>query len=537
LTNNITSLLATQTSALSPVLNIVENAIGATASVTAVPNSTYEWTISGGTITSATNAQSITFNAAGSGSITIACNLSVGGTLAGVGSLDLAIVPVGTTPLATSFQVVVIPVSAAWGSFLQQQPVPSAYLNTLSASVVSLDSFKHNRTGDETHTGIFEVTAVPRATQGSIDVLRYADIGVSGYVPTLDTTGHIPLAQLPPSVAGALSFMGTYDAATNKTSSAEYPTIPASVAGAAGNQGWYFLVNVAGSSEHVPLDPAIYGTTPFTLNVGDTLVSNGTYWDKIDGNTNEITSVAGVTPDSTGKVTLHVGDIIGAAPLESPALTGVPTAPTPVLGDSSTTLATTAFVSAQIAVSAPVQSVAGRIGAVTLTIADIPDGAPINSPAFTGVPTGPSAPAGTTSDQLATCYFVTTSCAAVVIPVTSVFGRVGAVTLQSSDITAALGFIPYSSANPNGYITNTGNAATATKLLDSNSKPTSFNWTGVNGRPQWCWGTVTEGTTQLYDPNYFHSSGLYLQDVSSGSWYILQMSGGVLVVSSTSAPA
>lgn len=42
-----------------------------------------------------------------------------------------------------------------------------------------------------------------------------------------------------------------------------------------------------------------------------------------------------------------VGQVTGAAPLASPALTGVPTAPTPAMADNSTTLATTAYVKGQ----------------------------------------------------------------------------------------------------------------------------------------------------------------------------------------------
>jgi hypothetical protein len=38
-------------------------------------------------------------------------------------------------------------------------------------------------------------------------------------------------------------------------------------------------------------------------------------------------------------------------------------------------------------------------------------------------------------------------------PVSSVFGRIGAVTLLSGDVTTALGFTPYNSSNPSGYIT------------------------------------------------------------------------------------
>lgn len=56
-------------------------------------------------------------------------------------------------------------------------------------------------------------------------------------------------------------------------------------------------------------------------------------------------SVAG----RTGDVTLSVSDVSGAAPLASPTFTGAPLAPTASTGDSTTKIATTAFVRAQIA--------------------------------------------------------------------------------------------------------------------------------------------------------------------------------------------
>lgn len=83
-----------------------------------------------------------------------------------------------------------------------------------------------------------------------------------------------------------------------------------------------------------------------------------------------------------GAVVLVPGDL-GAAPLASPALTGNPTAPTPATGDASTLIATTALVNAKIAAQAPglapVQSVAGRTGAVTLSGADVATTAGANS--------------------------------------------------------------------------------------------------------------------------------------------------------------
>lgn len=74
------------------------------------------------------------------------------------------------------------------------------------------------------------------------------------------------------------------------------------------------------------------------------------------------------------------------APLASPALTGVPTAPTAVAGDNTTQLATTAFVTAADALKAP-----------------------IASPTFTGVPAAPTPAVGTNTTQLATTAFVMSS--------------------------------------------------------------------------------------------------------------------------------
>lgn len=74
-------------------------------------------------------------------------------------------------------------------------------------------------------------------------------------------------------------------------------------------------------------------------------------------------------------------DISGLAPINSPTFTGVPTAPTPALNDSSGKLATTDYVQGQ-------------------------HYAPLASPTFTGVPAGPTAAANTNTTQFATTAFV-----------------------------------------------------------------------------------------------------------------------------------
>jgi hypothetical protein len=144
----------------------------------------------------------------------------------------------------------------------------------------------------------------------------------------------------------------------------------------------------------------------------------------------------------TGAVVLTGGDLTGAggALLASPVFTGTPSGPTATLGTSSTQLATTAFVQAQLAAGI-VSSFNTRTGAVTLTLADVTGvgGAPIASPALTGTPTAATATAGTSTTQLATTAFVANAVAAIGTGVTSFEGRTGAVTLLANDISAVGG--------------------------------------------------------------------------------------------------
>ncbi len=151
-----------------------------------------------------------------------------------------------------------------------------------------------------------------------------------------------------------------------------------------------------------------------------------------------VLSVAG----KTGVVTLDVTDIAGAAPLASPALVGIPTAPTAAAGNNTTQVATTAFVKVQgyiTAAQAPVLSVAGRTGAVTLAVADVTGAAPLASPALTGAPTAPTAAAATNTTQVATTAFVKAQgyITAAQAPVLSVAGKTGVVTLAVADVAGA----------------------------------------------------------------------------------------------------
>lgn len=109
---------------------------------------------------------------------------------------------------------------------------------------------------------------------------------------------------------------------------------------------------------------------------------------------------------------------LNAAPLESPAFTGVPTAPTAATNNNTTQLATTAFVQAAIAAlvaSSPatldtLNELATALGndpnfATTMTNA-LALKAPLNSPALTGTPTAPTPTPGDNSTKLATTAFI-----------------------------------------------------------------------------------------------------------------------------------
>lgn len=181
-----------------------------------------------------------------------------------------------------------------------------------------------------------------------------------------------------------------------------------------------------------------------------------------------VAATAGVASFNTrtGAVTLTTADITGAggAPVASPALTGIPTAPTAAPGTSNTQVATTAFVNAALGgIASGVITFNTRAGAVTLTLADVTGTGVLQNTPLTGMPTAPTAPPLTNNTQLATTAFVAAAIAAMPSGGVSSFnGRVGAVTLQGSDISAAGGALL---ASPN--FTGTPQAPTAANGTNS----------------------------------------------------------------------
>ena len=333
-------------------------------------------------------------------------------------------------------------------------------VGNLSANVVSVQG----------QTGAVTLTA---ANVGAISSSLF---GVASGVATLDINGNVPMAQLPPSIVGGLNYQGTWNAITNT------PAITSGSASLA-NKGWYFKVSTAGTT-------TVDGNSSW--QVGDWIVSDSTIWQQIH-NTETVSSVNGATgavvvsaqslglstvatsgsyadltnkptiPSNTSQLTNGAGFITTAnlstyAPLANPAFTGVPTAPSPIVGSNNTQIATTAFVASSITAAATgVASFNTRTGAITLTSSDVTTAlgfVPVNptaltpyatlaSPALTGVPVAPTASAGTSTTQLATTAFVTSAILTVTSASVASFNtRTGAITLTSGDITTALGFTP-----------------------------------------------------------------------------------------------
>lgn len=166
--------------------------------------------------------------------------------------------------------------------------------------------------------------------------------------------------------------------------------------------------STSGLSAKAPLaSPELTGgpTAPTTANIAYTLDSNWV------ATKNLVVTFGGLNPSRLATVgfvanavaTMPYPDLTALAPKASPALTGIPTAPTAAAGTNTTQIATTAFVTQY----SPVLSVNSQTGSVVLGVADISGAAPINSPVFTGNPTlTDSPPAGDDTKKIASTEWV-----------------------------------------------------------------------------------------------------------------------------------
>ncbi len=301
-------------------------------------------------------------------------------------------------------------------------------------------------------------TADPETNSTQIATTAYLDSqrGAANGIATLDNTGHIPTALLPPDLLGGLSYQGTWDA-TN-----DVP--PLSGTGGPHTTGNFWVVCVAGTL-------TLGGVSDW--DVGDWAIYNEYGFQKVPANAViatdvPISALQYITPGLIGqlgigagpptvvtveflltKLAAFVGDsggggvkglvpapaagdaaagkylkssglwetppnpnLSGYALLNSPAFSGTPTAPNAARDTNSTVLATAAFVLAQLAVIGEESSLqpdgVAAVGSSThgarLDHVHPTDTsrAPLASPAFTGVPTAPTPSYGDVSTKIAT---------------------------------------------------------------------------------------------------------------------------------------
>jgi hypothetical protein len=294
------------------------------------------------------------------------------------------------------------------------------------------------------------------ATAYAATVAEIAAYANGAYVPTYSTT--------PPAMDGVAA-PGT--ASTVSRGDHKHPTDTSLLPLTGGTLTGALTLNAdpatalgAATRQYVDTKSAAAGVTSFNTRAGAVTLSSP-----------DVTTALAFTPydaanpsgyQTAANVTTA---LVPYAPLASPAFTGTPSLPTGSIGvtqtagDTSTKLATTAFVGAAVAGgTAGVTSWNTRTGAVVLTSLDVTTAltfapAPLASPVFTGNPTAPTPTAGDNDTSIATTAFVANAVAGGTAGVASFNTRTGVVTLSSPDVTTALTFTPYNATNPSGYQT------------------------------------------------------------------------------------
>jgi len=259
---------------------------------------------------------------------------------------------------------------------------------------------------------------------------------------------------------------------------------------------------------------------------------------------NTLAKMAAAIGNDAAYSTTIANALAAKAPLNSPALTGTPTAPTAALGDATTKISTTAFV--QAAISDFNTAIATLLAAK----------APLASPALTGEPTAPTPAAGNNTTRISTTAFVQAAISQLASAVASDLATkapianpvfTGSVTVPGTGANGitqgtgdgasfytynfalkgwyGMGLVDNSTGAVNGYYDfrngffNTKGgffkdgvevAYNNTSSYDFRSYPRrvgggalNFNWQGQPGQPSWLWGGEDGSNMYVFKPANF----------------------------------
>jgi len=149
-----------------------------------------------------------------------------------------------------------------------------------------------------------------------------------------------------------------------------------------------------------------------------------------------------------------------------------PTVPTKAQGDNSTNAASTAYVDASMAAEAATRLAADTAEAATRLAVDATK-ADILSPALTGIPTAPTAANGTSTNQLATCAFVVTAAFNSALPGQA--GNAGKFVTTDGVTASWATVLPAQAGNAGKFVTTDGSVASWATLSAAGSDLYLFN--------------------------------------------------------------